>query len=149
MLYVSRAGWWEADFLLDPELPNELEVGQPVSVGLSYPKNGSGSTYLREISIVRHGAVKGAAIISRSEMPQTPPKPTPKTTELELHLIRRVQWKETRARLAALGIDVTNYREPLPLHRSEMESTSVKPGEVIYGDRTIVRRNIGQVLGVR
>ena len=114
-----------------------------------YMKIGGAEPYLREISIVPHGAVKGAEIISRSEMPQSPPKPTPQTTELELHLIRRVQGHESRARLAALGIDVTNYREPLPLHRSEMESTSAQPGEVIYGDRTIVRRNIGQVLGVR
>ena len=42
MLSVNR-GWREADFLLDPELPNELELGQPVSVGLSYLTIGSGS----------------------------------------------------------------------------------------------------------
>ena len=35
MLYVSRAGWWECDFMLDPQLPNQLDVGQPMSVGLS------------------------------------------------------------------------------------------------------------------
>ena len=76
MLYVSR-GWWMADLALDPELPNELEVGQPVSVGLSYLRIGSGDPYLREVSIVSAGAIAGAEVTRRSEL--AAPKPAPLT----------------------------------------------------------------------
>jgi hypothetical protein len=75
-LYTSR-GWWMCDMALDPELPNELEVGQPLSVGLSYLRIGSGEPYLREISIVSRGAVPGAEITRRSELPPPAPKPQP------------------------------------------------------------------------
>jgi hypothetical protein len=77
LLYTSRS-WWMCDMALDPELPNELELGQPLSVGLSYLRIGSGEPYLREISIVPHGAVAGAEITRRSELPPAKPaKPTP------------------------------------------------------------------------
>jgi len=79
MLYKSR-GWLCCDFMLDPDLPNVLEVGQPLSVGLSYLLIGSGSPFLREISIVPAGAVAGAEIVRRSELPPAKPaKPTPST----------------------------------------------------------------------
>lgn len=66
MLY-RHAEWWSADFLLDAEVPDDVtfEVGQPVSVGLSQLKIGSGGTWLREISIVSRAAVQGAEITSR------------------------------------------------------------------------------------
>ena len=127
----------------------------------SFSRRNLESTWAGPCESVEHAHVTEVSILSPTVKPAEPlaevltvhrterPKPAPPQTDLDQHLIRRLQWKETRARLTALGIDVTNYREPLPLHRSEMESTSVKPGEVIYGDRTIVRRNIGQVLGVR
>jgi hypothetical protein len=56
--------WWCAHFMLDRDVPDdvELEVGQPVSVGLT----GQVGTYLSEVSVVRHGAVKGAEIIARN-----------------------------------------------------------------------------------
>ena len=55
------------DFGLDPDVPDDIafDVGQKVSVGLSQLKIGSGGAWLREISIVRHGAVAGAEITSR------------------------------------------------------------------------------------
>ena len=65
LLYKSR-GWLCCDFMLDAELPNVLEVGQPLSVGLSQLLIGSGSPFLQEISIVPAGAVQGAEIIRRS-----------------------------------------------------------------------------------
>ena len=95
--------------------------------------------------------MKGAEVISRSEMPPpAPPKPVPKQTELDLHLTRCVQWKETRARLAALGIDVSNYRPPPRRHRSEMESTkpAAVTGEVTYGGPTL-RRYFKTAVSVR
>ena len=60
-LYTNR-DWWCCDFMLGPECPDdiEFEVGQPVSVGLSQLKIGSRGTFLREVSIVRRGAVEGA-----------------------------------------------------------------------------------------
>lgn len=58
-----QAGWFIADFTLDPELTAVLSVGQPVSVGLSTFE--SGGTYLSEVSVVRSGAVEGAQITSR------------------------------------------------------------------------------------
>jgi hypothetical protein len=70
--------WWCAYFTLDPVLPNELEVGQPMSVGLELLGAGDGTPFLREISIVRHGAVKGAEITRRVALKPTPaPKPPP------------------------------------------------------------------------
>ena len=48
---------------------------------------------------------------------------------------------------------MSNYGPPLPLHRSEMESTkpAAVTGEVFYSPPgTVIRRpGIGQVLGVR
>jgi hypothetical protein len=80
MLYVYR-DWWCCDFSLDPALPNELECGQPVSVGLDVIGSGHGSPFLREISIVPRGAVKGAEITSRVALKPKPveqkPQPTP------------------------------------------------------------------------
>ena len=42
---------------------HELEVGQPVSVGLSVFE--SGGTYLSEVSVVYRGAIEGAEIWNR------------------------------------------------------------------------------------
>ena len=63
--------------MLDRDVPDdiEFEVGQPVSVGLSYLKIGSGEPYLREVSIVPARAVKGAEITERSEIKPTAPPP--------------------------------------------------------------------------
>ena len=43
-----RQGWWIADLVLDPDVDEELQVGQPVSVGLISFTRGSGDPYLRE-----------------------------------------------------------------------------------------------------
>ena len=53
--------------MLDRDIPDdiEFEVGQPVSVGLRHAQIGSGEPFLREISIVPRGAVKGAEVTSR------------------------------------------------------------------------------------
>ena len=66
MLY-THGDWICCDFHLDRDVPEdiEFEVGQPVSVGLSHLKIGSRGTFLREVSIVRRGAVEGAEITSR------------------------------------------------------------------------------------
>jgi hypothetical protein len=109
-LYVQR-GWHWCDFQLDRDVPDdiEFEVGQPVSVGLSQLKIGSRGTFLMEVSIVRRGAVQGAEITSRWQIPETPPPPATKRTEPK----------------------------------------RTKPvGQVIYGDGTLVRRNMGQVTAV-
>ena len=66
-------GWFIADFTLDPELTVELEVGQPVSVGLSIFEKGG--TYLSEVSVVSRGNVQGAEITMRTAL--KPQKPTP------------------------------------------------------------------------
>jgi hypothetical protein len=161
MLYTQR-DWWCCDFTLHRDVPEdiEFEVGQPVSVGLSQLLIGSRGTYLREISLVRRGAIEGAEITSRYEIKETPPPPP-------------AQWKQTRARLQALGIDVSNYRPPPPLHRSELESMNKRsraqkpspsawpPGTIVRdlpdGSQEItytnggplIRRPGGKVLGVR
>ena len=77
MLYTSRE-FWCCDWLPDRDIPDdiEFEVGQPISVGLSQRKIGSGEPYLRGISIVRHGAIEGAKIVRRSEIKPAPVKPT-------------------------------------------------------------------------
>ena len=65
---LSRdGGWWCADFMLDADVPEdiEFEVGQNVSVGIQQLKIGSCGTFLQEVSIVRRGAVKGAQITRR------------------------------------------------------------------------------------
>ena len=116
-------GWWHATFALDKDIREELQIGQPMSVGISHWKWGSIS--LDEVSIVRRGAVRGAEIIERLELsPDAKPAPP---QDLDQYLVQRVQYTQTRARLEALGIDVTNYRPPLPLHRSEMESMNQRP----------------------
>jgi len=76
-LYRHRDWIW-CDFMLDRDCPDDIEfqVGQPVSVGLSQLKIGSRGTFLREVSIVRHGAVPGAQITSRWEI-----KPEPETAK--------------------------------------------------------------------
>ncbi len=76
MLYTSREGWWCCDFVLDRDVPDDLEfeLGQPVSVGISQLKIGSGEPYLREISIVRRGAIEGAEITRRFEINPAPVK---------------------------------------------------------------------------
>ena len=71
-LFRDQDGAWLcAHFALDPDVPDdvEFEVGQPVSVGLSNLKYG---TYLREVSIVRRGAVKGAEITRRFALDPKP-----------------------------------------------------------------------------
>jgi len=67
VVLYRHEGWWCADFALDADVPDDItfEVGQKVSVGLSRLKIGSGGAFLREISIVRHGAVERAEITRR------------------------------------------------------------------------------------
>jgi hypothetical protein len=85
-LYLrARKGWLEAEFILDPGLRSELTVGMPVSVGITRMTK-SGLLLLQEISIVRHGAIRGAEILSRRAMKAPAPartviatkRPTPK-----------------------------------------------------------------------
>jgi len=73
---LAQDGWWQATFRLNAGLRSELSVGGPVSIGLDAP---DGVTpLLTEVSLVRHGAVEGARIIGRSELPPpATPKPTP------------------------------------------------------------------------
>ncbi|HEX5585417.1 hypothetical protein [Gaiella sp.] len=82
MLYTHR-DWWMCEFMLSREVPAdiEFEVGQPVSVGVSQLQIGSRGMFLREVSIVRHGAVEGAQITSRWEIKETPPPPATKRAE--------------------------------------------------------------------
>jgi hypothetical protein len=72
-------GWWRAAFVLDNGITEELPVGQHVSVGLREFK--SGALALTEVSLVRHGAVRGAEIIERLDLgpiiKATPPLTTP------------------------------------------------------------------------
>jgi len=70
-------GWWCADFLLDADIPDdiEFEVGQSVSVGVHQSTTGSGGTFLDEVSIVRHAAVKGAEITRRFALEPKPAEP--------------------------------------------------------------------------
>ena len=75
---IAQLGFWEAEFSLDPDM-NELEIGQPVSVALSTLGIGSGIPFITEISVVPHGAVKGAVVRNRRLIPTAkpePPKPT-------------------------------------------------------------------------
>ena len=58
-------GWWRVAFVLDKEITEELQVGQPVSIGVSEWKWGSIS--LDEVSVVRRGAVRGAEVVERFE----------------------------------------------------------------------------------
>jgi hypothetical protein len=162
MLYVSRReGWWCAEFVLDRDVPNvELEVGQAVSVGLDYLKIGSGEPYLREISIVPRGAVKGAEVTRRVALEPAPVRPTSSPAAV------------SASNRAAVGEDFDEYRPPVwdelerivgyritdenfvramaeahrrqieKLHDEVMASRQVEP-------EVIVRHGIGQVLGVR
>ena len=70
-------GWWCADFLLDADIPDdiEFEVGQSVSVGVHQSTTGSGGIFLDEVSIVRHAAVKGAEITRRFALEPKPAEP--------------------------------------------------------------------------
>ena len=122
MLYRDRDWIW-CDFMLGPECPEDIEfdVGQPVSVGLSQLKIGSRGTYLREVSIVRRGAVPGAEITRRWKIPETPPPPARRTPGT---------WPA-----GAIVRDLGNGAEEI-----------LYPHGV---GAPIVRRNIGKVLGVR
>ena len=72
-----RDGWYEADFILNDKiernLPEGLPVGQPMSVGMRHFD--SKVLLLQEISIVPHGAIRGAEVTSRRER-----KPTSSTS---------------------------------------------------------------------
>lgn len=89
MLSDLRPGseWWHAEFMLDSELSSLLEVGQPVSVGISTMR-ASGNHYLSELSIVPRGAVRGAEVIGRRELPRPAPRPPVSPAELEVRLRR-------------------------------------------------------------
>lgn len=58
--------WWEATLKLGSET---AAVGDPVSIGLQTLGIGSGVPFLTEVSLVPHGAVKGAEIIARYPAP--------------------------------------------------------------------------------
>ena len=69
-------GWWRPAFTLGQQVNEELEVGQPVSVGIT--ENKWGSIMLDEVSVVRSGAVRGAQITDRIDLgPHTNRAPAP------------------------------------------------------------------------
>ena len=136
--------WWCAYFTLDPKLPNVLEVGQPMSVGLEAFGSGYGSPVLREISIVPCGAVKGAEITRRVELKGAGAPPRALTLEESRRLEERVR------RLGMRCPPGTLARPPsLDAARGRTKARPPEPvGEVFHGAE-IIRRNIGQVLRVR
>lgn len=76
-LYPWR-DWWHCDFAFDEDTPDDIafDVGQPVSVGLTQlKKTGGRGTFLREVSLVRDGAIKGAQITRRTELKLPTPAP--------------------------------------------------------------------------
>jgi hypothetical protein len=128
MLY-RHAGWWCADFVLDDDVSDdiEFETGQPVSVGLSDMQVG---TYLSEISIVRHAAVKGAEITRCFAL-----EPKPAEADRSPAAVRA---SSDRAAAGEVVRDWTGHR----------------PDELAWAEDarkrgSIVRFGAGQVLGVR
>ena len=71
---IAQLGWWECEFTLDTDQP-ELERGQPVSIGLQTLGIGSGIPFITEVSVVPHGAVKGAVVRNRRLLPVAEPEP--------------------------------------------------------------------------
>jgi len=67
--------WWVCFFELNDELGIEFDVGQNVSVGLSWHNDYLNTPRVEEISIVRLGRIPGAEITER--MPWFEPKPAP------------------------------------------------------------------------
>ena len=64
--------------MLDDDLGLEFDVGQNVSVGLTWRDGYASSPDVDELSIVRRGRVPGAEITYRHERPPTPkPPPAP------------------------------------------------------------------------
>jgi hypothetical protein len=127
ILLYRQDGWWCCDFAV-PDVRDGIsfEVGQPVSVGLSRLKIGSRGAWLREVSIVRHGAVAGAEITERYAV------------------------KPDRAASRPAASRATTTTEPLPpqkpwtpLDRSDREYLEQK------AKQGILVRNVGTVTGIR
>jgi hypothetical protein len=67
----TQEEWWRVAFVLDQEITDELQPGQPVSIGISEWKWGSIS--LDEVSVVRRGAVRDAETIRDDRFSKGPP----------------------------------------------------------------------------
>ena len=95
---TPNLGWWVACFELNDELGIEFEVGQPVSVGLTWHDRSVPS--VEELSIVRRGLVDGAAITHRMLKPKPNPAPTPepaRTTEVVEVIQQAVVYRQPAA----------------------------------------------------
>ena len=80
---IAQLGFWECEFQLDPG-QDELQLGQPVSVGLQTIGVCGDTPFLTEVSVVPRGAIEGALVRNRRLLPQPakpePPKPTVAST---------------------------------------------------------------------
>jgi hypothetical protein len=101
VLYHDREGWHCCDFTIDPTIPDvDIEVGQPISAGLDIMVHGDnpGAPFLREVSLVPRGAVKGAEVFARGVIP---PAPTASPTAV------------SASNRAAVGGGLSDYRPPV------------------------------------
>ena len=113
-----------ADFTLDPELTAELHVGQPVFVGLS--------PFHSRAEITRRFELKAAS----------PPR------ALTLHESRRL---EQRVRRLGFSCPPGTLAPPASLDVALGRTKARTPepvGEVFHGG-SVIRRNVGQVRGMR
>ncbi len=73
--------------------------------------------------------------------------------DVEIAAVRRLQWEETRDRLAQLGYDTSRFGPPVPIHPCEERSFAHPTSEEIYEDelraRATGRPKPGQQLGPR
>ena len=168
---IARCGWWEAEFSLDADM-DELEIGQPVSLAVQTLGVGSGIPFITELGVVPHGAVKGAVVRNRRPVPTAKlelPKPTaasPPPSSPQQHprsstatrrpnarpqrrdeVNRRIDWVEAHTgRVADVEAIVIGMKRELngPSLDDLARDRLVHP---LHDG--IIRRPIGQVLGVR
>ena len=167
---IARCGWSEAEFSLDTDM-NELEIGQPVSLAVQTLGVGSGIPFITEVSVVQRGAVKGAVVRNRRLLPiakPEPPKPitaTPTLVAVAAPKVIRRDWAAERA--AAETAELNRRLDWLEQHTgrpADTEAVIVGMQRELNGaslddlarDRVvhplhdgIIRRPLGQVLGVR
>ena len=64
--------WWVATLEIDDSHDIAFEPGQNVSIGLKWFNDDTSAPRMEELSVVRHGRVPGAEVVSRVELPPEP-----------------------------------------------------------------------------
>jgi hypothetical protein len=153
--------WWAASFELDEDAAAEFDVGQNVSVGLEwFVEDASGPRRVSELSVVRRGLIPGAEITHRVELEPKPaeaprsPAAVPSSSDRaaagdDFDDYRPPLWDELEREVGLPVYDGPSFERAMILwHRAPAEKHL---DEVMATRRTgtLVRPNIGQVLGVR